>query len=462
MWPSKTGTAWVLTALFFFGLVGPTHAEVRTVPPGPDDLQSILDKAAEGDTIVLLSGLHRGPIRLTRKISLVGEKGAVVTGSNEGSVVTVLAPEAVVQGLIVRGSGTDLETMDSGIFVEQSATGAVIEDNRLEGNLFGIYLHGAGYSIAQRNQIIGFRQVQVSEAGNGISVWNAPGAKILDNDIRFGRDGVLVTTSRKNVISGNSFRDLRFAVHYMYADDGEITGNLSIGDNIGYALMYSHRLTVRGNFSKQDRDHGLLFNYANGSEITDNVVEGGLLPSVRWASPWGHGDEHETLTSGLDPASSAENYRIGPEKCVFIYNANNNRFHGNWFEGCDIGIHFTAGSEGNEFVGNAFIGNRNQVKYVGTRFLDWSTDGRGNYWSDNPGFDLNGDGIADTAYRPNDLIDKVLWIAPQAKVLMNSPAVQVIRWAQSQFPALLPGGVIDSHPLIAPPVKPVLKARSTS
>ena len=38
--------------------------------------------------------------------------------------------------------------------------------------------------------------------------------------------------------------------------------------------------------------------------------------------------------------------------------------------------------------------------------------------------------------------------SPQAKVLANSPAVQVIRWAQTQFPALLPGGVVDSHPLI--------------
>ena len=35
--------------------------------------------------------------------------------------------------------------------------------------------------------------------------------------------------------------------------------------------------------------------------------------------------------------------------------------------------------------------------------------------------------------------------------LLNSPAVQVIRWAQSQFPAILPGGVVDSHPLMAPP-----------
>jgi nitrous oxidase accessory protein len=154
--------------------------------------------------------------------------------------------------------------------------------------------------------------------------------------------------------------------------------------------------------------------------------------------------------------------RNGPEKCVFIYNANKNVFRDNWFEGCEIGIHFTAGSEGNEIEGNAFVNNRNQVKYVGTRYLDWSKGGRGNYWSDNPAFDLDADGIADTAYRPNDLVDKVLWTAPQAKVLINSPAMQVIRWAQAQFPALLPGGVVDSHPLMSPPARPEESERGPS
>ena len=43
---------------------------------------------------------------------------------------------------------------------------------------------------------------------------------------------------------------------------------------------------------------------------------------------------------------------------------------------------------------------------------------------------------------------------PRAKVLLNSPAVQVLRWAQSQFPAILPGGVVDSHPLIGSPAAP--------
>ncbi len=88
------------------------------------------------------------------------------------------------------------------------------------------------------------------------------------------------------------------------------------------------------------------------------------------------------------------------------------------------------------------------MKYVGTRWLEWSKEGRGNYWSDNSAFDINGDGIADNVYRPNDLTDQILWRYPEAKLLINSPAVQVLKWAQSAFPALHPRGVVDSAPLM--------------
>ena len=229
---------------------------------------------------------------------------------------------------------------------------------------------------------------------------------------------------------------MRFAVHYMYTNDSEVSGNVSIGNHVGYAIMYSNRLVIRNNISDRDRDYGILFNYANYSEIDGNRVTGGSLDND--CGPAARNGRTRSAACSRD-ARPAQSLRSGPEKCVFIYNTNHNRFRNNWFERCAIGVHFTAGSEGNEITGNAFVGNRNQVKYVGTRDLDWSKGGRGNYWSDNPAFDLNGDGIADTAYRPNDLVDRVLWTAPSAKVLINSPAVQVLRWAQAQFPALYPG-----------------------
>ena len=424
-----------------------------SVAPEETDLQAVLDRAADGDDISLSPGTYHGPLRLGHRVTLSGTNGVVVAGSGKGSVITISAPGAVVRGLEVRGSGRSLETLDSGIFVEQSARGAVVEDNHLEDNLAGIYLHGAPDAVARHNVVVGLRQARISETGNGITVWNAPGAKVIYNDFRFGRDGIFAIASRNNVVSGNHFSDLRFAVHYMYTNDGEIIGNISKGNLIGYALMFSKHLVIRDNVSDHDRDRGILFNATNYADISGNTVIGGPQPAERWATSDNRVAEEGVPQTEAGSSASARGQRIGPEKCVFIYNTNRNRIERNWFEGCEIGVHFTAGSEGNDIIGNAFINNANQVKYVGTRHLDWSKGGRGNFWSDNPAFDLDGDGIADTAYRPNDLVDRVLWTAPAAKVLINSPAVQVIRWAQAQFPALLTGGVVDSHPLISPPAR---------
>jgi nitrous oxidase accessory protein len=439
-------------ALVAAGLSSFATAETLTAVPG-QPLQAVLDGARAGDVVMLAPGAYHGSIRIDRSLQLVGSRDAVLDGDGSGNVITVTAPDVTIRGLTIRASGRDLQAMNSGIFLQKSAERATVEGVRLVGNLFGIYVHGARGSRVVRNEIEGLRGGRMSEAGNGVSLWNAPDVTIANNVVRYGRDGIFSISSSKDRFVDNRFKQVRFAVHYMYTNDSEISGNVSIGNHVGYAIMYSNRLVIRGNSSDHDRDYGMLFNYANYAQIEDNRVIGGPLNATMQSTQDGPDDER-----GMLPQAKRESsLKSGPEKCVFIYNTNHNKFRNNWFERCAIGVHFTAGSEGNEITGNAFVNNANQVKYVGTRHLDWSTGGRGNYWSDNPAFDLNGDGIADTAYRPNDLIDRVLWTAPAAKVLINSPAVQVIRWAQAQFPALLPGGVVDSHPLVSPPRSPAPK-----
>lgn len=432
------------------GLSAFACAETLTLVPG-ELTQQALDSARDGDIFVLAPGEHKGPIRIERRVMLRGEPGAIVTGNGEGSVISVYGPGVEIRGLTIKGSGRDLQAMNSGIYLEKTAERALVESNRIIGNLFGVYVHGATGTRVLNNVIEGLQNIRLAEAGNGVSVWNAPDVTVDGNTIRYGRDGIFTISSRKDRFTNNRFEKLRFAVHYMYTNDSEVSGNVSIKNHVGYAIMFSNRLVIHGNVSYRDRDHGLLFNYANFARIEGNLVAGGVIDVMPGPQDVAN-DERGMLP---DTGSAAQvNVRNGPGKCVFIYNANRNQFHNNWFEGCEIGVHFTAGSEGNEITGNAFVGNRNQVKYVGTRDLDWSKGGRGNYWSDNPAFDLNGDGVADTAYRPNDLVDRVLWTAPSAKILINSPAVQVLRWAQAQFPALYPGGVVDTHPLIAPPPRP--------
>ncbi len=380
-----------------------------------ETLSERLALAAPGSLITLPAGVYDGPITVDKPLTLAGEEGTVIEGNGEGNVVTIDAPDVTLRGLTIRGSGRTLEKEPAGVFVTPNGDRAVIAENRILGNLFGIYLKGPEDALVRDNVIANASDLRVPERGNGVHLWNTPGSRVVGNDIRGGRDGIFTTTSKRNAFIGNRFRDLRYAVHYMYTNDAVIRDNDSQGNHAGYVIMFSHRIDAVNNLSRNDRDHGFLFNYANDARVTGNRV--------------------------LD----------GGEKCVFIYNAHRDRFEGNRFEGCDIGIHFTAGSERNTVTRNAFIRNRTQVKYVGTRDVVWAENGIGNYWSDNLAFDLNGDGFGDRPYRPNGLVDQVLWRAPAAKLLLSSPAMRILEWAQSAFPAVLPGGVVDPAPLMEPP-----------
>jgi nitrous oxidase accessory protein len=405
---------WLLSlALTVFTL--PLSAAEWDVPLQPGAIADTLNRAAPGDTLALRPGTYFETVVLDKPVTLDGQGHATLDGGGQGSVITVTVPDVLVRGLTIVGSGSDHESIDSGVQLKEGATGAVVQDNVLLGNLYGVDIHGARDSLVAGNRIEGRQDRRMNDRGNGIYVWNAPGAVVERNDVRWGRDGIFVNSSKRNIFIGNRFRDLRFAVHYMYANQSEVTGNVSIGNDLGYAVMFSKRVKVIGNLSVNDREHGIMMNYTNNSEITGNLVQN------------------------------------GQNRCAFLYNSNKNTFSGNRFEGCDIGIHFTAGSADNEITGNAFVGNRTQVKYVSTKWDEWSRDGQGNHWSDFAAYDLDGNGIADVPYRPNDAMDHVLWTQPAAKLLLGSPAVQLVRWSQAAFPALLPGGVMDSFPMMQPP-----------
>ncbi|MEM5585904.1 nitrous oxide reductase family maturation protein NosD [Roseibium sp. AS2] len=384
-------------------------ADIR-VEPGPGALVRAVGLARPGDRLLLGEGTYRGGLVLTRPVKIAGGGKVHVAGTGTGSVITIDAPDVVIEGLKLTGSGTSHETIDSAVRMTRKADRAIVRDNRIEDNLYGVDIHGARDALVEGNTIIGGSDRLMNRRGNGVYVWNAPGATVTGNTIRQGRDGIFVNTSRKNTFTNNRFENLRFAIHYMNADDSTVSGNVSIGNHIGYAIMFSKRVTIRDNISLNDRDHGVMLNYANNARIEGNAVLG------------------------------------GGEKCLFVYNANKNLITGNRIEGCEIGIHFTGGSARNEISGNAFIGNRTQIKFVSTRDHVWS----GNYWSDHAAYDVNGDGIADQAFRPNDTMDQVIWTQPSAKLLLGSPAVQLVRWAQSAFPALLPGGIVDDRPLMKP------------
>lgn len=390
---------------------GPVLTAELNIAPGAGTLQAALTQAAAGDTLNLQSGEYSGAVTIDTSVTLQGVSGSVIDAGGQGRVITVSAPDVIIRGITVRGSGVRLDLEDAGIFITDNGDRAVIENNRLENNLIGVYLKGPDAAVVRDNVVIGRQDLRVNERGNAVHLWNTPGSIVAGNTLQYGRDGIFVMISENNVFRNNHISDMRYAIHYMYTNDSVISDNVSRRNNSAYAVMYSDGLQVLNNLSEDDRERGLFLNATNNSEFHNNIVNGTT------------------------------------EKCVFIYNSNMNAFTDNYFANCDIGIHFTASAD-DVFSGNTFMANRTQVKYVGTRQIELSVDGRGNYWSDNPSFDLNNDGIADRPYRPNDMVDQLLWKHPLSKLLINTPAMELLRWSQSEFPAVFPGGVVDSAPLM--------------
>ncbi|MBF0310466.1 MAG: nitrous oxide reductase family maturation protein NosD [Magnetococcales bacterium] len=381
--------------------------------PGPTALAQAVAAAAPGAILRLTPGRY-GPARLDKPLTLEGPAGAVVDAGGLGSALTVAAPGVVVRGLTFRGSGIVETDLDSGILATREAEGLLVENSDVVDNLYGISIQGAKRVVVRGNRIANRNDLWLNDRGNGINIWDSTGSLFENNRVVGGRDGLYIHTAHGNAIRGNRFENLRFAVHYMFANRNEVTDNHSVGNAVGLAIMYSTDLKVLRNTSENDRDHGLMFHSSHRSEVAWNRI------------------------------------RNTADKCGFVYTSTHNSLHDNRFEGCEIGLHFTGGSEKNTLYNNAFVNNHTQVKYTGMVHYEWSRNGRGNYWSDNPAFDLNGDGLADTAYRPNTLVDRVIWQYPLAKLLLSSPVMETLRFAQSRFPALDPGGVVDSWPLMKP------------
>jgi nitrous oxidase accessory protein len=396
-------------------------AEWAATPGSP--LQPLVANAASGDLIVLPEGRYPGPLVLNKTLTLHGEGGALIDAGGEGHGVVIKAPNVLIDGIAVENWGADLTAMDAGIFIAQEATGTTVQNSRLQGPGFGIFLDGVDDAVIADNVIRGDAELRSQDRGNGVHLFNVENVRVAGNDIRQTRDGIYIDTSRETLLRGNRMQDLRYGVHYMYAHDNRLEDNVTQDTRTGYALMQSKRLTVLNNRSKNDLRYGILMN-----NITDSTIRGNRVSGIRQQGGAG-------TISGNDG------------KALFVYNAQFNRLEDNRLESSDIGIHLTAGSEDNVVTGNAFLHNRQQVKYVATRTQAWD----GNYWSNYLGWDMDDDGVGDTAFEPNDAMDRLLWRYPAAKVLMDSPAVLALRWVQRQFPVFRPQGVRDSAPLMTQP-----------
>ena len=387
------------------------QAATWTVRPG-EAIQPVLDRAAAGDVVEVQRGRYVGNLVIAKPLTLRGLQRPTVSGGLQGDTIRVKASDVSIEGLIVRDSGDSLLAQNAGIYVTPGSHRAVVRRCDLVYNLFGLWIEKANDVRIEHNLIVGKREYASSQRGNGVQLYNTTGAQIVGNHISFVRDALYVDVSHHAVFRQNRLHHSRYGTHYMNSYHNLWEDNDSWLNRGGLALMEVRDQVVRNNRAWANSDHGIMLRTLQDSVIENNVVAGN-----------GRG--------------------------FFIYDVEYAQIRGNLVVDNKVGVHLAAGSTRNRVEGNDFIGNREQVRYVGARDETWGAES-GNHWSNYLGWDRDGDGRGDVRYEANDMVDRLAWRHPIVLLLFGSPAVQTLRVVGQQFPVLRVPSVVDPRPRMRP------------
>lgn len=397
----------------------PSQAATVVVEPGSRTINQAIAASAPGDTIRVAPGLYVENVVVDKSVTLTGEKGAVISAGGSGNALVVAAPEVVVEGLTLRDCGVDPELSEAGILLEKGATDSRIVGNRVDRCRFGIWIHGAANSVVTDNRVEGIADLPRNERGDCIHLWDGRDVVVKGNTLSHCRDGIYMELSTDCLVEGNTISESRYSVHTMWCDRSAYNENIAHGNLVGLALMFSKQIEAKDNELYDNQTHGILLTQVTRAQVTGNVI-------------------------------------VANTKGLFVYNSLYNTIRDNLVARNNLGMHYWGGSEENELTNNTFVGNEIQVKFVAAYDQEW----QGNFWSDYVGWDMDGDARGDVAYRSNTLVDSLLWKFPMAKLLLASPALQMLAMAERSFPVITVPKGVDSSPRMTPSFndwKPILE-----
>lgn len=417
--PARVGAA--VVAAFLLAGSGARAAEV--VVKDGQSLAAAIDAARAGDTL-LIAGAHRERVTVKKRLRLRGVEGAVLDGGGAGTVLRIEADGVEVDGLTVRGSGDVYTSEDAAVRIEHAA-GVHLRRLRIDDALFGIFAVQADRCLVEGSTITG-KDLPTERRGDGIRLWYSGGCKLLGNVLDRSRD-LVIWYSTGTLVEDNVVRRSRYGLHYMFSDDNVFRRNRFEDDEVGAAIMYSHRITLEGN----------AFSFATG------VSADGLLIK----------DADDVFVRG--------NRFVANATALFLDGAPQSRggkleVRGNLFARNDVGVALQPSGSGAAFWENAFIGNHVQVQIQGTGTAaqtQWSVGGRGNYWSDALVYDSVGAGVSTLPYRPESNYEVLADRFPSLAFFDGTPAADAIDMASRLFPLFAPRPkLIDVHPLVRPPL----------
>ncbi len=273
-------------------------------------IQEAIDNASAGQTIFVVNGTYYENLVINEKISLIGEcrDNTTIDGSQLSNVISITADNVVVKGFHVRNSST--------------AKGAAIRIDRGSASL------------------------------------------IVENNISDSYQGIYLSSSNNNTISGNILSDNDYCVEIFASSDNVFSGNTMTNSLEGIGIFTSSSNIVSSNLIVANSNDGIGIYTSSNNVVENNIISDNSYGVV---------------------LSTSHNNIVARNSILLSTN---------------FGVNIASGSSNNVFYHNN-LNNSQQVEPDASLALPntWDLGGEGNYWSDYNGTDADFDGIGDTQYR---------------------------------------------------------------
>jgi nitrous oxidase accessory protein len=392
-------------------------ADTLSVGPGREyaRLQEALAASGDGDVIRVAPGRYPETGMIIRKrVSIRGEGWPVFDARGGGTILDIRADGVEVRGLVFRGVGVDYIKEHGAIWITEAAD-AWIEGNRFENDFFGVYGANVRRATIKGNVFEGLWGKETAN-GNGLHFWKSDSVTIQGNAIRGHRDGIYLEFTGNSVVTGNVCEgNVRYGLHFMYANGNAYRGNTFRNNGSGVAVMYSREVDMHGNTFADNwgaASYGLLLKSIKDSRIEDNRFERNTVAIFQEASS-----------------------RLNLARNVFKDNG--------W------ALRIVSDCDANAYRGNRFAGNTFDLAYNASP--DNTNTFVGNSWDNYQGYDLDRDGIGDIPHRPVELFPAIMQNHPQAMVLLRSHFVTLLNILEKMFPTLSPPSLEDRRPMMPVP-----------
>jgi parallel beta-helix repeat protein len=212
---------------------------VTTVSPGTNQLQAIINNAANNETIRLLAGTHTedATLVINHKVKLTGDAGAVLSLGGAFGVLVSGANGTTISNIEVLNAGGGI----IGIAVENSSN-VSITGNSFSGFTHSIALEQANHAKVTGNTIAG------TGAGFGVTIINGDFVLVSGNDISANYFGIWACDKKGTAVNNNTHGNVIGIILCKVPADGFPLGNGNGGAEFSCNEWNVSNNTANGNF----------------------------------------------------------------------------------------------------------------------------------------------------------------------------------------------------------------------